>query len=78
MTSAPSVASGRSSNRPVRNSNVTTVTTAATSPESSERAPADALTAVLERLPDTAMPWQNPDPMLAAPTPMSSRLGSIS
>ena len=47
---------GRSSNGPVRNSSATTVSTAASSPETCVRAPADALTAVLERLPLTTIP----------------------
>ena len=78
MTTAPNVASGRSSNKPVRNSSVMTVTAAATMPDTCERAPPSAFTAVFERLPFTTMPWQRPGPRLAAPSPMSSRLASIS
>ena len=37
-----------------------TVTPAAVRPDSCERAPADAFTAVFERLPLTTMPWQRP------------------
>jgi hypothetical protein len=78
MTMAASVASGSFSNRPVSSSSVTTVATAATSPDTWERAPAAPLTAVLERLPLTTMPLARPAPMFAAPRPMSSRLVSIS
>ena len=78
ITTAASVASGRLSNRPVRNSSVTTVSTATTSPETWLCAPAPPLTAVLERLPLTTMPLASPAPRLAAPSPISSRLASIS
>ena len=56
MTTAASVASGRSSNRAVRNSRVRIVSAATTRPEICECAPAPPLTAVLERLPFTTMP----------------------
>jgi len=62
----------------VRKSSVTTVSAATTSPESCERAPADALTAVFERLPFTIIPLDSADPTFAAPSPISSRLASIS
>ena len=78
MTTAASVASGSSSNSPVRNSRVTTVSAATTSPESCDLAPAEAFTAVLERLPLTTMPLESPAPRFAAPRATSSRFGSIS
>ena len=78
MTIAARVASGSFSNSPVRNSSVTTVRTAAVSPESCDRAPAEPLTAVFDRLPLTTMPDASPDPRLAAPRPSSSRLASTS
>ena len=78
MTTAASVASGRLSKRPVRNSSVSTVITAATTPETCDLAPAPPLTAVFDRLPLTTMPPTSPEPMLAAPRPISSRLASIS
>ena len=62
ITTAASVASGRSSNRPVRNSSVMTVSTATTSPDSCERAPAEPFTAVFDRLPLTTMPLAQPRP----------------
>ena len=75
MTTADSVASGNCSNNPVRNSNVSRVSTATTSPLSCDRAPAAPLTAVLDRLPFTTMPEHSPEPRLATPKPTSSRLG---
>jgi hypothetical protein len=78
MTTAARVASGRLSNSPVRNSRVTTVRAATTSPDTWEQAPAEPLTAVLERLPLTTMPLDSPAPRLAAPSPSSSRLASTS
>jgi hypothetical protein len=72
----PSVASGRSSNSPVRNSRVMIVITATKRPDSCVRAPADPFTAVFDRLPFTTMPLDRPAPMFAAPSPISSRLGS--
>jgi hypothetical protein len=78
MTTAASVASGRSSNRPVSSSSVSTVSAAHTRPEICERAPAAPLTAVFERLPLTTMPLARPEAMLAAPSPSSSRLASMS
>ena len=78
MTTAASVASGRFSNSPVRNSNVITVSTATTSPDTCERAPAEPLTAVFDRLPLTTIPVDSPLPRFAAPSPISSRLASIS
>ena len=55
-----------------------TVNTATTSPDTCERAPAEPLTAVFDRLPLTTMPVIMPAPMFAAPRPISSRLGSTS
>jgi hypothetical protein len=78
ITIAARVASGRVSNRPVRNSRVRTVSAATTSPETWERAPAEPFTAVLDRLPFTTMPLDSPAPRLAAPRPSSSRLASTS
>jgi len=78
MTTAASVASGRSSKRPVSSSRVTTVSAAHTSPDSCDFAPALPLTAVLERLPLTTMPLARPTATLAAPRPSSSPLVSIS
>ena len=60
ITTAASVASGRSSNSPVRNSSVITVSTATTSPDTCERAPAEPLTAVFDRLPLTTIPLHQP------------------
>jgi hypothetical protein len=77
-TMAARVASGSSSKSPVRKSKVTSVSAATTSPESCERAPAEPLTAVLERLPLTTMPLESPEARFAAPSPISSRLASIS
>ena len=77
MTTAASVASGRSSKSPVRKSSAATASTAASSPESCVRAPADALTAVLERLPLTTMPLHRPAARFAPPSATSSRLASI-
>ncbi len=78
ITTAASVASGSCSNSPVKNSSVSTVSAATTSPDSCDFAPAPALTAVFERLPLTTMPLERPDAMFAVPSPISSRLGSIS
>jgi hypothetical protein len=78
MTTAASTASGSSSNKPVKKRSVTTASTATTNDESSLFAPAPAFTAVFERLPPTTMPLERPAPMLAAPTPSSSRFASIS
>jgi hypothetical protein len=78
MTIAASVASGSFSNSDVRNSSVTTVTTAAATADSSVLAPAPPLTAVLERLPLTTMPLESPAPRFAAPSPSSSRFTSMS
>ena len=41
-------------------------------------APAPPLTAVFDRLPLTTIPLQSPAPRFAAPSPISSRFGSIS
>jgi hypothetical protein len=60
MTTAASVAAGRSSKSPVRKSSATTVRPAASSPETWVRAPAEALTAVFDRLPLTTMPLDTP------------------
>ncbi len=78
ITTAASVASGSFSNRPVRKSSVTTVSTATKRPDSCELAPAEPLTAVFERLPLTTMPLESPEPRFAAPRPISSRFASIS
>ena len=78
MTTAASVASGSCSNRPVRKSSVTTVSAAHTSPEICDRAPAEPLTAVFDRLPLTTIPLARPEAMFAAPSPSSSRLASMS
>ena len=78
MTMAARVASGSCSKRPVRNSRVTTVRAATTSPDSWVRAPAPAFTAVFDRLPLTTMPPENPDATFAAPSPTSSRFASMS
>ena len=56
MISAASTASGRSLNTGVRTSTVTRISTAATSGDSSERAPAPSLTADCDRLPPPARP----------------------
>ena len=66
MTTAASVAWGRSSKSPVRKSRATTVRPAASIPETCVRAPADALTAVLERLPLTTMPLDRPEARFGA------------
>jgi hypothetical protein len=55
-----------------------TVITGTNTPEICERAPAPAFTAVFDKLPFTTMPLDNPAPRLAAPSPSSSRLGSMS
>jgi hypothetical protein len=78
ITTAASVASGSSSKSPVRKSKVTIVSAATTSPETCDFAPAEAFTAVLERLPLTAIPLDTPEARLAAPSPISSPLASIS
>ena len=66
---------GSCSNKPVRNSRVTIVSAATTSPETCVRAPAPAFTAVFDRLPLTTMPPDSPDARLAVPSPISSRFG---
>jgi hypothetical protein len=78
ITTAPSVASGRSSKRPVRKSSVTIVRAATMRPDIWLLAPAEPLTAVFERLPLTTIPLESPLAMFAAPSPRSSRLASIS
>ena len=60
ITTAARVASGRLSNSPVRNSSVTTVSTATTIPDICDLAPAEPLTAVFERLPLTDHPGTQP------------------
>jgi hypothetical protein len=77
ITTAASVASGSSSKSPVRNSSVTTVRAATTSPASWLFAPAEPFTAVFERLPLTTMPLESPAVTFAAPSPSSSRFASI-
>ena len=62
MTTAANVASGSCSNSPVRNSRVSTVSTAMTSPLTCVFAPAAPFTAVLDRLPLTTIPEHNPAP----------------
>ena len=54
------------------------VMTATTRPDAWLRAPADPLTAVLERLPFTTMPLLRPAATFAAPSPTSSRFASTS
>ena len=78
ITTAASVASGSDSNRPVSSSSVTTVSTATIRPDSCDARPAEPLTAVLDSDPLTTMPQHSPAPRFAAPSPSSSRLGSIS
>jgi hypothetical protein len=78
MTTAARTASGSCSNRPVRNNSVTMVRTATVRPETWVRAPELPFTAVLDRLPLTTIPDDSPAPMLAAPSPSSSRLASMS
>jgi hypothetical protein len=78
MTTAAKVASGRVSKIPVRNSRVMTTRAATVRFDTWLRAPLFALTADLDRLPLTTMPDVSPAPRLAAPRPMSSRLGSMS
>ncbi len=78
ITTAASVASGRSSNNPVRNSRVSTVINATTSPDTCDLAPAPPFTAVFDRLPLTTIPLDRPAVKFAAPRPSSSRLASIS
>ena len=78
ITTAASTASGRSSNSPVRNSRVITVSAATVNPDTCDFAPAPPLTAVLDRLPLTTIPPNSPDPTLAAPMPSSSAFGSTS
>ena len=77
MTTAASVASGRSSNSTVRNSSVITVSTATTSPETCVLAPAEPFTAVLDSDPLTTMPLDSPAARFAVPRPISSRFGLI-
>ena len=77
ITTAASVAAGRSSKSPVRKSSATTVKPAASSPDTCVRAPEEALTAVLDRLPLTTMPLETPAARLAPPSATSSRLASI-
>lgn len=69
ITIAESVASGRSSNSPVSAIRVMIVSAATTSPESWLRAPADALTAVLDMLPLTTIPLESAAPRFAAVEP---------
>ncbi len=57
---------------------MSTVSTATASPLSCVFAPAAPLTAVLDRLPLTTIPEQNPAPRLAAPRPVSSRFADTS
>jgi hypothetical protein len=78
MTTAASVASGSCSNSPVSSSSVNTVRTATTSPLSCVLAPAEPLTAVLDRLPLTTIPLARPVAMFATPVATSSRSTSIS
>ena len=74
---AASVVVGRSSKGPVKNSSATTASAAASRAESCVRAPAEALTAVFERLPATTIPLQRPEATFAPPSATSSRLASI-
>ena len=61
MTIAAERRLGKVSKSPVKNSSVMTIaSTATTIPESCERAPAEPLTAVLDRLPPTTMPLESP------------------
>ena len=50
---------------------MTIASAATTSPASCEFAPAEALTAIFERLPLTTMPLETPEPRLEAPMPVS-------
>ncbi len=56
ITTAASVASGRSVKSPVRKSSVTTVRSATSKPDSCVFAPASPFTAVFDRLPFTTIP----------------------
>ena len=75
ITTAASVASGRLSNRPVRNSSVTIVSTATTRPDTWLFAPAPPLTAVFDRLPLTTMPLARPDGEVGAAEPDQLAVG---
>ena len=57
---------------------MTIVSTATTSPDTWLCAPAPPLTAVFERLPLTTIPLARPEARLALPSPIISRLASIS
>ena len=78
MISAASTASGRSLKSGVNSRTVTRISAAATSGETSERAPAPSLTADCERLPPPASPPIRPEPTFATPSAISSWFGSIS
>ena len=73
ITTAPRVASGRLSNTPVKSNSVNTVRSAANSPESWVRAPAEALIAVFDKLPLTTIPLESPAARLAAAEPERAR-----
>ena len=47
-------------------------------PDACVRAPAEPFTAVFERLPFTTMPLESPAARFAVPSPISSRLASMS
>ena len=78
MTTAPRVASGRSSNRGVRNSRVRTTTRAVAMPASWLRAPDPRLTAVWDRPPPAGKAWKKPPARLAVPRARSSWSASTS
>ena len=78
ITTAPSVALGRSSKRPARNSIVSRTKPALISEAICERWPAVSATEVFDRLPSTAKPPTNPAAPHAIPCAISSWLVSIS
>ena len=78
MMIAASVAFGSPSKSGVRNSIVTTSSTATNRPESRERTPAPTATALRERLASTGKPCSTPAPRFEAPSATSSWFGSTS
>jgi hypothetical protein len=75
---APSTGSGRLRKTPEKNSSVRATAPEVTTSDSGDLAPPMSLTAVCDMPPETGKPCTSEVAMLAAPSAVSSRSGSIS
>ena len=67
MMTAPSTAFGRSENSGASTISVSSTSAPVTSEATGVRAPADSFSELAERLVETGMPWNTPEPTFAMP-----------